>query len=345
MCIYLGDSTDLTYYTQEHVLPAALGCCTKLEKGVVSDQANEYFSPIERDVIEHSSIQMSRILFGPGKRGKLAEKYASTSEVSVVNLNGKIGLGYMKGDKGYILNQFIIDEKNNIQFQLQSNDELDVQNEIETLKKHFLSMGEKYVYVKMPSDVKCIYVTYFKDKIHIGFHDILSFTQIQEIKNLLSRNFTYSKLDTSCGHLSATIDIKNEYKKISIFAIKSALNTLAFIKGAEYITQTTDYKTITQLVTSGSEEVLNYVKGIGFDEVEKNRKNLHLDREQLACILSEEGNKLKARLFVYEYGFEVSLCDACTVPFNILLDGIVCDWKNRKDYRYLEFLKIKGVLC
>lgn len=50
MCIYFGQNPELTYTSQEHVLPAALGCCTKLDKGVVSDDANKYFSPIERDV-------------------------------------------------------------------------------------------------------------------------------------------------------------------------------------------------------------------------------------------------------------------------------------------------------
>ena len=50
-------------------------------------------------------------------------------------------------------------------------------------------------------------------------------------------------------------------------------------------------------------------------------------------------------LFVYEYGIEITLCDTCTVSFDILLDGIVCDWKNRKDYRYLDFLREKGIWC
>lgn len=71
MRIYFVNRKDLTYISQEHVFPAALGCHTKLTRGVVSDQANEYFSPVERDAIEHSFIQILRIFIGPGKRGKL----------------------------------------------------------------------------------------------------------------------------------------------------------------------------------------------------------------------------------------------------------------------------------
>ena len=347
MCIYYGNLPELTYKSREHVLPAALGCCTKLESGVVSDQANEFFSPIERDILEHSLIQIPRIINGPGKRGKLTEKYATTSDVSVVTLNGKNGLGYMKGTEGYILSQFVIDKNNNIQFHWQPNNEIDVQNEIEQLKNHICSMEGKYVPIKMPSEDNCIYITYFKNKIYIGFNDIelLSYSKIAEIKKMFATNLIRGEQDISCGQLSAIIDIKHDFKKVCIVAIKSALNTLAYLKGAEYITQTTDFKAVVETVMSGNEEVLRYVKGIGFDEVTSLRHMLYLDKEQLACVLTTEGNRLKAWLLVYEHGFEILLCDACTVPCDILLDGIVCDWKNRKDYRYLDFLKEKGILC
>lgn len=347
MCIYYGNLTELTYKSREHVLPAALGCCTKLESGVVSDQANEFFSPIERDVLEHSLIQIPRIINGPGKRGKLTEKYATTSEVSVITLDGKNGLGYMKGTEGYILSQFIVDENNKIQFHWQPNEEIDVHNEIEQLKNHICSMEEKYVPVKMPSDDNCVYITYFKNKLHIGFHDIelLSDRKIEEIKDLFSANTVQGRQSTSCGQLSATIEVKHDFKKVCIVAIKSALNTLAYLKGAMYITQSTDFKNIVDVLMSEGDEVLNYVKGIAFDGVELLRQRLYLDKEQLACVLTEEGNRIKAWFLVYEHGFEITLCDTCTVPCDILLDGIVCDWRNRKDYRYWDFLKEKGILC
>lgn len=87
MCIYLGQNSNFTYIAQEHVLPAALGCCSKLGKGVVSDEANKYFSTIERDVIGHSLIQVPRIISGPGKRGKLSAKYVTTLGVSPIEQN------------------------------------------------------------------------------------------------------------------------------------------------------------------------------------------------------------------------------------------------------------------
>ncbi|GEM_PF-2343682 len=345
MCIYYGTLPELTYKSQEHVLPAALGCCTKLENQAVSDQANEFFSPIERDVLEHSLIQIPRIIEGPGKRGKLNKKYATTSEVSPIRLNDRNGLGYMKGIEGYILSQFIIDENNKIQFHYQPDEEVDVQNEIEKLQEHICSMEEKYVPVKMPQDDPCIYIAYFKDKMHIGFHGLLPDEKIKEIKNLFYGNITKGEQNNCCGQLSTTINIMHSFINLSIVAAKSAINTLAYLKGAEYITQTTDFNAVIETIMSGSEEILRYVKGIPFDEVALLRQKLYLDNEQLACVLTMEGKRLKAWFLVYEHGFEVSLCDTCTVPCDILLDGIVCDWRNRRDYRYLDFLKEKGILC
>lgn len=344
MCIYLGQNSNLTYITQEHVIPAALGCCTKLGKGIVSDEANKYFSTIERDVIEHSLIQVPRIINGPGKRGKLSAKYAATSEVSPIEQNGRNGFGYMKGTEGYILSQFIIDEKNNIQFHWQPDDSNDAQNEIEKLKERIVSMGEKYVPVEMPQDDACIYIAYFKDKMHIGFHGILSDEKIKEIKNLFAGNITKGEQNTFCGQLSATINIRHNFKNLCIVAAKSAINTLAYLKGAEYITQTTELDDIIKQVMSGSDEIFNSVKGIEFDGVKKMRQSLNLNNEQQACIIIGEMNQLKAWVFFYDHGFEVLLCDSLKSPSLVLMDGIVCDWKKRKDHRYLDYLTEIGVL-
>lgn len=344
MCIYYGSLSKLTYKSQEHVLPAALGCCTKLENYAVSDQANEYFSPIERDVLEHSLIQIPRIINGPGKRGKLSAKYATTSKVSRIEHNGRNGLGYMKGSDGYILSQFIIDEKNNIQFYRQLEDSRNAQNEIEQLKERIVSMGEKYVPIEMPQDDRCVYITYFKDKIHIGFHCLLSDERIKEIKNLLAGNITKDKKNISCGQPSVTIEIIHNLKNLCIVAAKSAINTLAYLKGAEYIIQTTELDDIINQVMSGNDEIFNSVSGFAFDEIKKMRQMLNLNNEQQACIIRKEKNQLKAWVFFYELGFEVLLCNCIKSPSHMLMDGIVCDWKNRKDYRYLDYLTKIGIL-
>ena len=55
MCIYYGNNPALHYKKQEHVIPATFGGRIKLPNGVVSDEANEFFSPIERFVSQKNT--------------------------------------------------------------------------------------------------------------------------------------------------------------------------------------------------------------------------------------------------------------------------------------------------
>ena len=43
-CIYYKDNAGLTFNKREHIFPKAIGGIERLEAGVVSDQANEFFA-------------------------------------------------------------------------------------------------------------------------------------------------------------------------------------------------------------------------------------------------------------------------------------------------------------
>lgn len=205
-------------------------------------------------------------------------------------------------------------------------------------------MGEKFVPVEMPQGDESIYIAYFKDKIHIAFHGTLSDERITEIKNMFSGAIITGEKSTGCDKISATIHIMHNFKNSCIIAAKSAINTLAYLKGAEYITQTLEFDNIINQVMSGSDEIFNSVKGIEFDEVEKMRQKLYVCNEQQVCILRTDMKQLKAWVFFYGHGFEVLLCDYLKSSCIEITDGIICDWKNRKDYRYLDYLTNMGVL-
>lgn len=344
MCIYFGQKSNLTYIKQEHVIPAALGCCTKLGKGIVSDAANEYFSTIERDVIKHSLIQIPRIISGPGKRGKLSLKYATTSEVSEIEHDGHKCLGYMKGTEGYILSQFIIDTTNKITFSCQENSGKNVQNEIQSLQKHISEMGDKFVPVNMPNEYTgCIYITYFQDKIHIGYSGEVSAERIGEIKTLFGGLLSIGNQKNICDQISLKLEIKEDHKNICKVVAKTAINTLAYIIGAVYIENSSDFKELIEMILSDDDKILTRVYGVS-DALTMKQK-LHLKEEQHACLITSNGNDLTAMVFFYERCFEVILCNKkLTNPFPFPIEGIVCDWKNRKDYRYLDYLTEVGVL-
>ena len=83
MCIYYGTREDLTYKKQEHIFPTVIGGIQKLNQGVVSDQANELFSPLELKLMRNSIISVARTLKGSGKRGSLSPRKATKSRVTI----------------------------------------------------------------------------------------------------------------------------------------------------------------------------------------------------------------------------------------------------------------------
>ena len=102
MCIYFGDTPDLTYKKREHIFPAGLGGTVTLPQGWVSDQANELFSSMEGELMHDSLLALDRYLFGPGdRRGK-----ASKSNVTVgVQDDGKVALSYLSMGKPHLIDQ------------------------------------------------------------------------------------------------------------------------------------------------------------------------------------------------------------------------------------------------
>ena len=337
MCIYLKNKEGLCYEKQEHVLPAALGCCTKLDKGIVSDQANEYFSPIERDVIKNSFIQIPRIIDGPGKRGKLSPKYATTSNVMVIEHGGETCLGYMKGEKGYILDQFVIRKLNDIQF-IPHSIESDVQKSIDFLKEKIVNMKDKYVPVDLLHNVsESIFFTFYDGKIHIGYSGELPQKKLDDIIDVFRNEFTQRKMKLVEGGISGILEVKENIINISKVVAKSAVNTLAFLKGAECIKRTTDFEAIIKKIFSENDEILSVVSTMENADIAK--QSFKLKDDQQACLIFCEGKKLTSWVFFYNRLWEVELCDNLSMSFELIFDGIVCDWKNRRDYRYQEYLE------
>lgn len=79
-CIYYKDRTDLTFNKREHIFPKAIGGIERLEAGVVSDQANEFFANnLEIKTLRSSEIFIGRIAHGfnkkPSKEKKKQRKY------------------------------------------------------------------------------------------------------------------------------------------------------------------------------------------------------------------------------------------------------------------------------
>ena len=147
MCIYLEDNGDLTYKKQEHVFPAGLGGIQMLDHGVVSDQANELFSPLELKLQRESLISIDRMFYGPGKRGSHKPEKASKSAVNVgLQDDGKPILCYTAAGKPYNIPQMYRIDKEVI-VSLPDKEHI-IEEQMEQFLSDLKKFNGKYVFLK-----------------------------------------------------------------------------------------------------------------------------------------------------------------------------------------------------
>lgn len=352
MCIYYENREGLTYTSQEHVLPAGLGCHTKLPKGMVSDQANEYFSPIERRILQKSLTQIPRIIKGPGKRGSLSPKKATTSDVSEIVLDGEKGLGYMKGVEGYILNSFIVRMENGeykVQYDTGSlkNYNLDTveYNSLITSDMNSLlaklrnGWADYYTYVHIDDDAT--FVTYFNDKVYVGSREVPSCDDIIQLKELFKQDYGVGKSKIREGQLGIKIDIKEDFVDAAKIASKSAINTLAFLIDNGIQDHLEEIKDLKRAIFSDDDSILRFVSDI--PDARKLKQSLYLSDDEQACLITKTDHRIEAFVFFYDYCRKIMVSADSSIDIGIM-NGIVCDWKKQTDYTYQEFLIKKGVL-
>lgn len=106
-CIYYKDRQDLTFTKREHIFPRCIGGVNRLNLGIVSDQANEFFANnLEVKTMRESVIAISKILLGPKKkpskekhRHKTLPEFIANKEIDSRTM-GKIALNVLASIKG-----------------------------------------------------------------------------------------------------------------------------------------------------------------------------------------------------------------------------------------------------
>jgi len=110
MCIFYKNKQNLTYRSREHIFPASIGGKTMLDRGVVSDEANNYFSPLELKIVHSSLPSLGRDFFGLGKQG--SDKLPRQLKITTMEKDGKYYLCYMFKGTPYLIPQIRCDLKN-----------------------------------------------------------------------------------------------------------------------------------------------------------------------------------------------------------------------------------------
>lgn len=337
MCIYMGENENLTYKSQEHVFSAAIGGIKKLDLGIVSDQANNYFSKLERDVFQKGLLQIPRIILGPGKRGSLSEKKATTSDVIIMKCEDRERLGYIKKTQGYLLGQIII-HGNEMMYECGKNivnSEDDAKNLIYRIKK----IEDKFVPIKLTKNSSEIIITYFKNKIYIASYNNITKEKLLEIKKI------FNDCEVGLGEhrkgnnikLEGTIPIEDNIINLKKVIAKTAVNTVAYLEGKEFI-NLSQFKKIKDLIINETEGIDEYVIEIS-EGAEIFKRRLELKENQHACIITRDNNILNAIVYIYNRCWQVELANNIKKDISAPIIGYICDWENKKEYKFFDYYK------
>lgn len=339
MCIYLGDLDELHYDSPEHIIPAGLGGIKKLPSDFVSREFNNLSSKYERGLMRNSIISLPRQLHGPGKRGSLSSSKATRSSVHVFRHfdDGTFSLGYIKNGKPFEIPHIALNtQTGEVNFAMSKEaSEAGLQffkrklTEFDTLKIKMINypdLDSNLFLIGIDKDVEnnfdC-FIASADGKPHK--FDAKIFTEIAkafEDKSLISGS-SFHKVESSQKAI-----INDDYYKS---CGKIGFNCLAHLTGREFVMQDCFNPIRGWIVNGGTNN---------FVEILANYKNLVQDicpQHSHSIIITKIDDVLIADVCFYNYFHNlVRLAENFQEPFAI--NGMICDWKNKKEYDFLEYL-------
>lgn len=335
MCIYLGDTPDLTYNKREQIFPAGLGGTVTLPQGWVSDQANELFSSMEGELMHSSPIALDRYFYSSGdRRGK-----ASKSNVTVgVQDDGKIALSYLSMGKPYLIDQVYLRGENAVVSAHDDGSDADgIMKRINNSLRKFEAQS-RFVFLPCPDMaeedlligahdgkifVACSGERPSGDRIYNAIRKILGGLKIGELKRDSQR--------IRQNH------VLTENAKIARAYAKTGMNALVRLRGYEYAAHPA-FDAIRRWIVSGeNNEAFNYLPSIS---AERNRLAFALPEDAHFCVFMQMEGEIRALVSFYgRYTRQFVFGKPPAENDFKYSEGYVCDWRGKAEYTLAEHIK------
>lgn len=372
------DDTQAHFKNQEHIIPACIGGMKKLPKGYVSDEVNTLFSGLELKLARNSPITLVRMFVGPGKRGSHNPKRrgGASKIVSVMQSDetGEYSLGYMRVGAPITIDQIHMvyleggKRQTSFRFDTETVDEDHFQERVaewihelaefdgqatmlqeEGMPENEIILGKESGrwYLAVPTG---------------GGEETLKANLIKELR-LLGAAYEQELLNQSGACLQdkrptgiegfgtahraenhVTSDIRQEIDLYAYYRVvaKIAFNCLAEVRGREYVMQQ-KFDPIRETILTG-EEIDKIVLMPGrektnADVLEKleNAKGFGVWRHMICITQIPNGLVAEVMLYGGANPMVVVLSEEDCRDFGEM-DGYVCDWENRREMRFLDYL-------
>lgn len=345
-CIYLKDNDQnlLAFDSEEHIFPAAIGGIQKLPASYVSREANNGFSGQELIALRDSILAIPREFHGPGKRGNLNPKRASSSNICLMHNNTEnpddFVLGYMKLSEPYLIPQLkvnIIDSQAKIIANPSEENSKSIGEFIEELREYSGRYTLIHEEIINPNE----FILGF-DKPKKRWYLALSNNDLildvdKWVSSLLSEHDIEKKPIIEDGmrpkmlqHFQLT---ESDYR---VFA-KISFNFLAYITSQEFVTRS-NLDPIRNWILNGGKN--NFVKMLKYEQHHHLFGDLDLPELAHAIMIVNKYNRLRGYISFYGGAFSFGIDLGNTIPQDFIADGFICDWENRKEYRLLEYVNM-----
>jgi len=349
MCIYLPNSKDLTYHDREHIIPAGLGGIMRLPEGYVSDQFNNGISRLELDFLRNSTISVPRSIEGPGKRGSLSDTKSTKSKVSIIQNTedtNKYSLGYIKLGAPFHITFFSLQLKT-------GHFVAGTDPSIPDITKHFCSffdqcrtenigktriitdnsLPEGLILFGIANEIEKNYNSFFAKSNSTSFE----FTS-EKIRKIIEQNNVNDisiVKESYKSQVTLEADFSNNYFRVYA---KIAFNYLAHIKGKDFVLHPC-FDSIRNWIASGGENTFaNINTAIPVVSI----ISVPLPESSHVILIQAYKNNLLATVFLYSgHAVIIALSTSFSQDFDEL-EGYICDWKNRLEYTFLDYISGLG---
>lgn len=360
-CIYYKDSDNLRFDKQEHVIPAGLGGKRMLEKGIVSDEANEKFSKVELVVLRNSIIGLNRMNNGPGKRGSLNLNKVKNPIMRVIKPDSYYSqmeflLGFIFMGKSVVIPQLTtyFDHQSITYKYIAADINIpsvdDLQTEMnDKLIQFFKNKNRKYKLVTMPFNTDKLFI-------HIGFYqknwyvatsmkgkpllDVLAHELLPSLYKLKEKSKNQKML--SKVEFIEEVNFKFEdsldmdFKSFYFLYLKTAFNALAYFKGAAFVLNNDFDEIRDSIIEVGDSGKFARLK----EKHEQPKIEAYIEKfpnKAHYVIIFSEDNILSAYVSFYgETPAVIAL--GCRYEGEFFIDGLICDWENAEETRLKKWI-------
>lgn len=330
-CIYYFNKENLTYNKKEHIFPATIGGIETLPVGYVSDQANEYFSKFESNLVTSSFIGLEKSFWGPGERGK---KVPGRLPITIFADGEKEELGFTFMGKPHAIPQIIISEDIG-QVRITRDDFFQTNKDLDKLIENIGNFNNKYTILSSKPNKANFIIGFYKNRTYIStrFEDKIK-EYVEYIKSKVLDNIDYNKakiglIDKPCTVINMAVSADNDAR---IFA-KTALNLIAKIKGCEYANKS-DFDGFKKWIMGEENDI--------FNQLPKDLKLFQFldinDKIHYCALMNIDGFFVASVIFYNHWTMRFDICPAFDTFFNTPYIYF-CDWQNNSEYSLLDLLK------